>query len=275
MYKGVPRIQLAEQILNYRDSGQGEVLLLLHANPGDSRDFEGMVEVLSGHYRLIAPDWPAYGLSPAVKNIASFNCDYLASLIQQFIQVLSLPSVIILGNSVGGNVALRVAARMPDCVKGLVLVSPGGFTPHNFFSRQFCRLQSSRFAIPASIFARFYLRIRTGQTKAMIARAKALSNKPEALQSSRQLWRSFAAEENDVRALAANLRLPMLFIFGTYDPIILTRKDGKEAKKYCPSAWHIELPCGHAAFAECPDVFLSCVETFLQLPSLQKLVQQD
>jgi pimeloyl-ACP methyl ester carboxylesterase len=40
-------------------------LLLLHANPGDSRDFEAIAPSLSRHFRTIAIDWPGYGASHA------------------------------------------------------------------------------------------------------------------------------------------------------------------------------------------------------------------
>jgi pimeloyl-ACP methyl ester carboxylesterase len=58
---------------------------------------------------------------------------------------------LIIGNSLGGNVAARLAIESRAKVRGLVLVSPGGFTPHNPITRAFCRLQGSRFALPAAL----------------------------------------------------------------------------------------------------------------------------
>ena len=46
-------------------TGRGRPLLLLHANPGDSRDYEAVVPALSGMFRVHALDWPGYGLSAA------------------------------------------------------------------------------------------------------------------------------------------------------------------------------------------------------------------
>ena len=54
----MPEIQLSCGTVHYSESGAGTPMLLLHANPGDARDFEAVIPALSQRYRVIAMDWP-------------------------------------------------------------------------------------------------------------------------------------------------------------------------------------------------------------------------
>ena len=52
--------------------GNGPSVVLLHANPGSSQDFAGVVGPLAQTHRVVAVDWPGYGVSPA-PDAASFR----------------------------------------------------------------------------------------------------------------------------------------------------------------------------------------------------------
>ena len=57
------RIQLGSGWVHYAEEGKGSPLILLHANPGDGKDFEAIIPVLAQQYRVIALDLPGYGES--------------------------------------------------------------------------------------------------------------------------------------------------------------------------------------------------------------------
>ena len=59
----MPSVNLSTGPVHYHDSGQGTPVVLLHANPGDSQDFEAVIPVLSKDHRVLALDWPGYGQS--------------------------------------------------------------------------------------------------------------------------------------------------------------------------------------------------------------------
>ena len=61
----MPTVNLLSGTAHYDESGQGVPLILLHANPGDSLDFEAVIPTLAQHYRVLAIDWPGYGRSAA------------------------------------------------------------------------------------------------------------------------------------------------------------------------------------------------------------------
>lgn len=256
-------VRLSHGEVHYQEKGEGLPIILLHANPGDGRDFESIIEPLSRHYRVLALDWPGYGRSmpfdvEKVKPLALFD-----QVLKEFIQVKQLGSVIIMGNSVGGNVAVRYAAIEPSKVAGLILVSPGGFTAHNWLTRLFCQMQGSRFSLPPSLWARMYLKVNNVFTGAMLSRAAVEQATPDRKKLNRCVWRAFLKPEHDVRAAAKSVLAPTLLVFGRRDPAIRAKQDGLEATTSMPAAQMAVLPCGHAAFAEMPDVFIQLVESFL------------
>lgn len=267
----MPTIALSTGTLHYSDQGNGTPLILLHANPGDSSDFDGVIPALSKQFRVLAIDWPGYGHSDIPPHPDRSTVLLYYRVLQEFIASLSLPPAWIMGNSIGGNVAARLAAQAPESVLGVVLISPGGFTPHNFVTRMFCRLQGSRLSLPPRLFASLYLKHKNPLTQAMLARAGTLQSEPARLQVNRAMWRSFASPENDLRDIARSIDVPVLLMFGKYDPAISAKKDGAVAAGTIPNAKYVEMPCGHAPFAETPDHFLEVVEPFMSAanPCLQ------
>jgi len=259
----VPFVNLSAGSVHYSEQGNGVPLVLLHANPGDSQDFEAVIPALAKSYRVLALDWPGYGQSDLPRNPESVTVLHFYEVLREFLTALALPPAFFIGNSIGGNAAARLAIESPERVRGLVLVAPGGFTPHNFVTRTFCRLQGSRFSLSPYRFASLYLKHRTPTAKAMLRRASTLQSTPERIALNRALWRSFAQPENDLRQSSQKIKAATLLLFGKHDPAIPASKDGKVSAQCIPSAQFVALPCGHASFAEVPELFLAEVQPFL------------
>jgi pimeloyl-ACP methyl ester carboxylesterase len=259
----VPSINLSGGTVHYSDHGKGTTLVLLHANPGESKDFEAVIPALSENFRVLALDWPGYGNSAMPHHPETIGVLYFYQVLREFLAALALPPAFILGNSLGGNAAARLAAESPELVRGLVLVSPGGFTTPTFFSRNFCKLQGSRFSLSPYRFASLYLKHRTATTQGMLERAANTQAASRQITLNRAIWRDFSKPSNDLRADAPRIKVPTLLLFGQYDLVIPASKDGKVAAQLIPSAKFVVLPCGHASFAEVPDLFLAQVQPFL------------
>lgn len=254
--------------VHYREGGSGPPLLLLHANPGDSLDFEAVWSPLALSHRVIALDWPGYGQSSLPDHPEARGAHFFDDVLREFITARALPQVTLIGNSLGGHAAARLALSAPEKVCALVLVSPGGFTDHNLVTRAFCRLQGSRLALSPRLWARLYLRCRTATTAEMLTRAATLQSSRPRLMLNRAVWRSFAKPSYDLRALAGGIQAPTLLMFGKQDPAIPAHKDGVQAARCMPSASVVTMPCGHAPFAEMPDQFLAHVLPFLRASGL-------
>lgn len=259
----MPLIQLASGSLHYVDTGDGMPVVLLHANPGDSLDFQAVIPRLAERYRVIAPDWPGYGASEPPPEGAVVDAGFYYRVLRELLDVLPLPPAIFIGNSLGGNVAARLAIESPGSVRGLVLVAPGGFTERSFVSRSFCKLMSSRWSLSPRRFAGLYLRHRTPTVQRMLERAATTQASKECLAINRSVWRGFMDPEHDLRVKSRAIVAPTLLIFGAGDPVISAKKDGETAAQAMPHAQFVVLPSGHAPFAEVPQMFLHELLPFL------------
>jgi pimeloyl-ACP methyl ester carboxylesterase len=259
----MPSLNLSTGPVHYSEHGHGVPVVLLHANPGDSQDFEAVIHELAKNYRVLAMDWPGYGQSALPQNVEMADVLLFYNVLCEFIAALDLPPAFFIGNSIGGNAAARLAIESPECVRGLVLVSPGGFTPHNAISLSFCKLQGSRLSLSPYRFASMYLKHHNATTQAMLQRARTAQATPERVALNRAMWRSFATSDNDLRQTAHAIKAPTLLLFGSKDIAIPAHKDGKVAAQCIPAAEFVAMTCGHASFAEMPALFLAKVKPFL------------
>jgi len=272
----MPIVDLPSGPVHYAESRQGVPLILLHANPGDSLDFEAVIPTLAQHYRVLAIDWPGYGQSAVPDQIEVVNAHFFYNVLREFMKALALPPALFIGNSLGGNAAARLAIESPELVRGVVLVSPGGFTPHNFITRAFCKFQGSRFALSPRFFAGWYLKCRTATVKAMLERAATLQATAARTAVNKAVWRSFIEPEHDLRQSASSIKAPTLLLFGQHDPVIPAKKDGAVAAQSIRGAQLVVMSSGHAPFAEIPEAFLAEALPFLaRCISAQRGAQTD
>lgn len=108
--------------------GEGPPLLMLHGGgPGASGmpNFARNVSALSRSFRLIVPDMPGYGRSTKGLDRSDPFGDLARSMLG-LLDALDLGTAHLLGNSLGGAAALRLAIEAPERVDRLVLLGPGG-----------------------------------------------------------------------------------------------------------------------------------------------------
>jgi pimeloyl-ACP methyl ester carboxylesterase len=259
----MPFLVLSSGQVHFSDEGVGPPVVLLHANPGDSRDFSAVIPTLAKSYRVVCLDWPGYGSSAVPERPDAIDVLYFYRLLLEFIAKLALPPAVFIGNSLGGNAAARLAVEHPKLVRGLILVSPGGFTSPSLVTRSFCKLQGSALSLPPGWFAALYLKRSTPAVKSMLLRARTEQSSPPRVAISRALWRSFGQGENDLRDLSRAISVSTLLVFGKRDPVISARRDGENAARAIAGSRLITLDCGHAPFAEDPAGFLSEVLPFI------------
>ncbi|MGW6838353.1 alpha/beta fold hydrolase [Streptomyces sp. NPDC054949] len=106
----------------YRESGPSDapVLLLLHGFPTSSHQFTRLMDALADTpYRLIAPDYPGSGRTET-PNGFTYSFDRLADIVEGFTDALALDRFALYVFDFGAPVGLRVAARRPERVTGLI-----------------------------------------------------------------------------------------------------------------------------------------------------------
>ncbi|CAO5192042.1 2-hydroxy-6-oxonona-2,4-dienedioate hydrolase [Frankia sp. AiPs1] len=106
------------------ETGAGEPLVLLHGTGGHLEAFTRNLRALGARYRVIAYDFPGHGWTTTTTHDLEID-DYLEHL-GGLLDVLGLDRVHLSGESLGGWVAVKFAARHPERVHRLVLNTPGG-----------------------------------------------------------------------------------------------------------------------------------------------------
>lgn len=111
----------ATLVAEERGSGR-TVFLLLHGIGMGRKVFDGLAEILAGQGRVIAVDLPGYGSAPEPER--TLTMERTADLVAAFVRGARLGPVVVIGHSMGTQVASELAARHPALVELLILVAP-------------------------------------------------------------------------------------------------------------------------------------------------------
>lgn len=117
------------QRIHYHEAGSGQPVIFLHgAGAGASgySNFKGNYPAFAAAgFRAIVPDMLGYGLSTK-PDLEQYDLDLFVGGIKGLVDALGLRDIVLLGNSLGGAVALGYALAYPDEVSRLILMAPGG-----------------------------------------------------------------------------------------------------------------------------------------------------
>ena len=122
-YTEPERLDVGEVRVAYRRKGEGEPVLYLHGN-GFTRMWLPFHDELAARMDLIAPEHPGYGETPMPDWLEGF--DDLVLHYDEFLDVLGLETVHVVGYSLGGWIAAELAAFYPRRLRSLTLVCPAG-----------------------------------------------------------------------------------------------------------------------------------------------------
>ena len=134
-------LDLQGQLVHYRDEGpktDPAPIVLLHGTSASLHTWEGWVKALRGQRRVISLDLPAFGLTgpfagPYAEKFAdkiagqAYTGAHYARFVLDVLDKLAVPRFVVAGNSLGGEVAWRIAAAAPQRVAALVLVDSAGY----------------------------------------------------------------------------------------------------------------------------------------------------
>ncbi|MEK9755892.1 MAG: alpha/beta hydrolase [Bacteroidota bacterium] len=111
-----------EDGFSYIEKGNGRPIIILHGLMGGLSNFKGVFDYFpSNKYRVIIPELPV-DKTPILKtNVATFS-----KFVYEFINYKKLKDVVLLGNSLGGHVALLFTRDYPQLVSGLIITGSSG-----------------------------------------------------------------------------------------------------------------------------------------------------
>ena len=126
-------LDLQGQLVHYRDEGpraDPAPIVLLHGTSASLHTWEGWAQALRGQRRVISLDLPAFGLTGPFAGPylgQAYTGEHYARFVLDLLDKLAVPRFVVAGNSLGGEVAWRIAAAVPQRVAALVLVDAGGY----------------------------------------------------------------------------------------------------------------------------------------------------
>jgi len=235
----------------YDSRGSGDPVVLLPSGGHEQHDYDEIRELLPSGFRSIGVDWPGHGRSPA--GTAPSTELRLAQIIEELLESLTPGGAVLVGNSVGGNVAVRLAIRRPDLVKGLVIIDGGGFEGSRLSGRVFCALMSRRWFARRvyPLFSRAYMRPRTAADHRARASAIAITRTAPGVRAVTEMWHSFNLPEHDLRTQAGKITAPTVLAWGRHDPVLPLRA-AETARGLIPGSRLVVIDSGHLPHTTCP-----------------------
>jgi pimeloyl-ACP methyl ester carboxylesterase len=108
--------------LDYGGTGDGPTMVLVHGLGGSHLNWDLLAPRLTSRGRVIAVDLPGFGMSAPHGRPSTIRSNVNA--LAGFVRTVCDPPVVLVGNSMGGLISILLAARMPELVRGLVLLDP-------------------------------------------------------------------------------------------------------------------------------------------------------
>jgi pimeloyl-ACP methyl ester carboxylesterase len=256
--------------IHYQDTGSSKnqiPILFLHGFGSSLQTWDAWAEALSNEYRVISLDLPGFGLTGEDPS-GIYTDQRSVEVIEAFLKELQIPKVVLVGNSMGGKFAWQFAARYPDQVAKLVLISPDGYASPGieygkkpevpaiaelyryFFSKTFLAMNlEPAYANPKTLndalVNRYYdLMLAPGVRGAILGRMQQ------------------TVLQDPIPSLAT-IKIPTLLLWGEKDAFIPIA-NSNDYLKVMPNAKRVSLPnIGHLPQEEQPSIGLAALKEFL------------
>jgi pimeloyl-ACP methyl ester carboxylesterase len=236
----------------YIDEGQGEIIVLLHGLFGALSNWRSVIDYFSPRYRIVIPLMPIYEMP-----ILSTSAEGLADFINEFIKYKGFGKVALLGNSLGGHVALIYTKKHLEMVKCLALTGSSGLY-ENAMGGSFPKRGDYEY-IKKKVEYTFYAP--ETATKELVDEVYSITNDRNKIL--RILSMAKSAIRHNMRKDIPKFTIPTCLIWGLNDKVT-PPEVGEEFHTLFPdSELHFLDKCGHAPMMEQPEAFNKILDTFL------------
>ena len=261
----------------YRIAGKGPVLLLVHGMAGSSETWKHVMPALAKQYTVLAPDLLGQGQSDKPRGDDSLGAH--ANMLRDLLDALGYKRATIIGQSLGGGVAMQFAYQFPERCERLVLVDSGGLGREVTFYLRMLTVPGFESVFP--LFCTPRLRDTGNLIAGWLDRAGVRSTP-----ATQEIWRSYAslADAESRRAFFRSLRdvidfsgqavsalgrlyraahLPTLIVWGAQDPFIPVSHAVTAHKAIPGSRLEILEGVGHYPHCEAPERFVALLVDFI------------
>lgn len=235
------------------EEGSGEPLLLLHGLFGALSNFSGLIEYFKRYNTVIAPMLPLFDL-----DILHTTVGGLEKFVHKFIERQNYRNVHLLGNSLGGHVALLHVLKHPERIRSLILTGSSGLFesgmgdsyPKRGDYEYIKQKTALTFYDPAIA------------TKELIDEVYATVN--NRIKAIKIIALAKSAIRNNLGEEISQIKKPTLLIWGNNDSITPPFVGREFHKLISSSELHFVDECGHAPMMERPEEFNIILHKFLR-----------
>jgi pimeloyl-ACP methyl ester carboxylesterase len=236
----------------YVDEGQGEVLLLLHGLFGALSNWDSVITTFSDRYRVIIPMLPIYEMPIRHASLVG-----LLDFIEKFVAQKELADMTLLGNSLGGHLAILYAFKNPDQVRRMVLTGSSGLF-ENGMGGSFPKRGSYDYIAERVAYTFYDPKV---ASKELIDEVFEITSSIPKCMSIVGIAKS--AQRNNVAKDLYQIQVPTLLVWGLNDTITPAEVGHEFNRLIADSELHFIDKCCHAPMMECPSQFNTLLENWL------------
>lgn len=254
--------------------GDGDPILCLHGMGGSSFSWRHLIAPFSQTNKLILVDFKGCGKSPKPRD-AHYSIHDHADSIYQIILEENLTNLTLVGNSLGGAVALILAIKLCEQERGrlskLILIDSGGekkFLPSHlklircFLGGPIIHLVPAKLATKMTLRYCYYdkKKITREQVEAYAEPLETPGGRSAFLQTARQC---IPANADELVAMVKTISVPTLIVWGREDAVIPLEAGERLHRAIPDSTLEVIEQCGHIPQEEKPDETISLIAKFL------------
>jgi pimeloyl-ACP methyl ester carboxylesterase len=262
--------------VGYRCAGDGPVLLLIHGIAGSSHAWTDVMPLLARDFTVIAPDLIGHGES--AKPLGDYSLGAYASGLRDLLAVLRIEHATLVGQSLGGGIAMQLAYQHPEICERLVLVDSGGLGREVSWVLRALTLPGAEFLMPAlfapivrswgNVVARslYDLGLRSGgaaESWRAYASLTESANRHAFVRTVRAVIDPSGQTVSARDRLYLTAKVPTLIIWGDRDAIIPVDHAYATHRAIPASRLEIIEGVGHFPHVEAPDRFAEILSDFV------------
>ena len=270
-----PRVRVHEvasgsQRISTLSSGDGEeTVLLLHGLGGTKSSFFGTVSALATGHAVHAVDFPGFGASTKPAG-APYNAEWMAGTVLEFMNAMDIHRAHVVGNSMGGRVALELGLLAPERVTSLSLLAPAlAWRRRRAFWPIVRLLRPELAAIPHPLLAqivreqvkslfcdpdRIDPNLIAGGAEDFCRSYRSRNARIAFFAAARNIYLDAPFGDEGLWTRLGSLRPPALFVWGDHDGLVPAAFE-RHVAEVLPDARQTVLErCGHVPMIELPAV---------------------
>jgi pimeloyl-ACP methyl ester carboxylesterase len=246
--------------LRYLEAGSGPPLVLVHGLGSNALvEWGRLLPPLARRYHVYAPDLPGFGRSEQPAG-ADYSIPMQVEAVRAFMQAAGVPRARVVGISMGGWIAARLAGEHPELVERLVVVAPAGMRPRDDAPIPVDVLFPQDEAGVRRLIAA--VRHKPPFTPGFVARDIAERKRRDEWIVRRTL-ESMRPGRDWLDGTLGRAQMPVLVVWGRQDALIPVAYAEPLRSEFQHAELELLDGCGHVPMADCPEAFDRVLEAFL------------